>query len=921
MRLKSVDWKYIAFAFLLPMTGLLVLRMICTLTFEGTYSMLYSDMYHQYYPFFVAFRKALLSGDSLLYSWSTGMGMDYLGLISYYLASPLNLLTVAIPESWMLGYFSFLMPLKLSFASLFFAFFLKQLFGKNDFSIVLFGTFYALCAWALGYQWNIMWLDTFALLPLVMLGMVELLNNRKFLLYTISLFFAIGTNYYIGYFICIFVFLSFFCFQICYLRGWKRFFSDFLYIALFSLIAIGLTAFITIPAIFSLKTVQSRINTFPVTFRLNIAKEHTLMGLLDAMRQVAGNMNGNIELTFKEGLPNVCCGIITNVLAFLFLTAKDIKLRDKLCSVFLLILFNISFIIRQLDFIWHGFHFTNMIPYRFSFLYSFVLLVMAYRAWLLREKFTLWQILTACVLSIGLVFCGNQAAQFFDLLKGDTMILSWTSKANITANLKTIITNSGYILFNLLFIGAYVAAFLLGRKKITPSIGDDSLHYDELKPFNLHSISKFALWGIMGIELVFLLTNFGIWFPGVNLSNYPKGTRDSQAVIDYMVQRESDTPFYRAETTHTQTLNDGALNGYNGVSTFTSSANVKVTEFMQKLGYGAKNTYNRYSFEESSPVANLFLNLKYMIDRDGTEKENPYFDSVYRSNKVQLLENNAYLPLGFLANAQIVNIDFDGDDNPFEFQNRLMTTVTGEKENCWNVLSGYTLTILGDNTTLQAQNETGYCSYEVFENAGTVTYRYITDQEGLLCFYVDQSKRNNFSVYLNGAEKPLFTESYSLPQMLSVCQVYPGDMVEIRFNCSAYQVGTINLTTAVLNDTVYRNCYNILSKSTLKLSNFSTNYISGTINCDRDGVMYTSIPQDGNWKATVDGHPAQIHLIGDAMIGLNLSEGNHTVTFTYHNRAFSLGWKISVVCLGVLIGCYFAFYHPSMRRKKGRFEK
>ena len=38
------------------------------------------------------------------------MGMDYLGLYSYYLASPLNLLTVLMPESWMLPFFSFVDP-------------------------------------------------------------------------------------------------------------------------------------------------------------------------------------------------------------------------------------------------------------------------------------------------------------------------------------------------------------------------------------------------------------------------------------------------------------------------------------------------------------------------------------------------------------------------------------------------------------------------------------------------------------------------------------------------------------------------------------------------------------------------------------------------------------------------------------------
>ena len=186
-RNKQTQWNYAALAFFLPFIGLLCVRLVCSLTFDGAYSLLYSDCYHQYFPFFKAFRAALRSGESLLHSWNVGLGMDYLGLIAYYLASPLNLLSVLLPESWMLGYFSLLMPVKLGLAGLFFAVFLKKVFERDDLSITLFGSFYALCAWALGYQWNIMWLDTFALLPLVILGMVQLLKNQRFVLYTLSL--------------------------------------------------------------------------------------------------------------------------------------------------------------------------------------------------------------------------------------------------------------------------------------------------------------------------------------------------------------------------------------------------------------------------------------------------------------------------------------------------------------------------------------------------------------------------------------------------------------------------------------------------------------------------------------------------------------------------------------------------------------
>ena len=390
---KEFSVNFLALAFAIPFVGMLFVMLVSKYEPFGNYSMLYSDMYHQYYPFFVAFRKAILSGDGLLYTWSQGLGMDYLGLISYYLASPLNLLSVLVPEAWTLEYFSLLVPVKLGLASLFFAVFLNRLYGKEDLSIAVFGSLYGLCAWALGYQWNVMWLDTFALLPLVVLGTVSLLREKKFVLYTLTLFLSIASNYYIGLFTCIFVFLLFFAYQICRWGGWRKFFGDLMRIALFSAIAIGMTAFLSLPALAALQTTQSSVNKFPTTFRLNISKEHTILGLLDAMRRVAGNMGGSIEPTFKEGLPNVYCGIFSIMLMFLYLLAKDIKLQDKFCAVFLLLCFNVSFIIRQLDYIWHGFHFTNMIPYRFSFLYSFVVLYMAYRAWLMRKRFSVFQII------------------------------------------------------------------------------------------------------------------------------------------------------------------------------------------------------------------------------------------------------------------------------------------------------------------------------------------------------------------------------------------------------------------------------------------------------------------------------------------------------------------------------------------------
>ncbi len=872
-------WNYLALAFAIPVVGMLIIMLIGQYQPFGSYSMLYSDMYHQYYPFFVAFRRSLLSGNGLLYTWNIGMGMDYLGLISYYLASPLNLLSVLVPEGWTLGFFSLLMPVKLGFASLFFAIFLKKIFGKDDLSITLFGCFYGLCAWALAYQWNVMWLDTFALLPLVALGTVALLRDRKCILYTFTLFLSIFSNYYIGLFTCIFVLLLFICYEICRFSGVKRLFADLCRIALFSALAIGMTAILELPAFAALQTTQSSVNNFPQGFKLNIAKENTWRGLFDAMRQVAGNMGGGLEPSFKDGLPNLYCGVGSIVLAFLFLTAKNVKLRDKICSVTLLVFFMLSVIIRQLDYIWHGFHFTNMIPYRFTFLFSFVLLYMAYRAYLMRDSFRLTHILTAGILAVLVLMCSNK--------RSDPVFLA----------------------YNITFLVLYLGILMYGAVPVK-----DTGKKGKAKKEEPARTATMALCGVLALELAMNLVNFGVSFPCTAVSNYPKGTEYTASMNRYMQEREKDNLFYRAEVTHSQTLNDGALIGYNGISTFTSSANVRVTEFMKALGYGAKNTYNRYCFEESSPVANLFLNLKYMLERDLT-KENPYFDYIHHYGTVTLLENNAYLPLGFLANSQLANMDFMASGNRFQFQNRLMTAATGISGDVWKKMSG--LAISGSGVQIYNQSLTGYCSYTTSGSAGTVVYTYTADTEGLMCIDLELSKRNSYTVTMNGTQ--LYSETYSLPQMLSVSQVVPGTVVEIRLTCKANETGNINIQASVLNEERFRQGYDVLNASTLKLSAFDATHVEGTIDCDRDGLLYTSIPQNGNWQAMVDGKPAEIVLIGNAMVGVPLSAGSHTVSFRYHNAAFSLGWKISLACLLVFAGLAGWSYRSRFRR--GKFEK
>ena len=878
---KSNKWNYLAIAFAIPCVAMLTVMLICQFEPFGQYAILYSDMYHQYFPFFVAFRKALLSGESLLWNWSVGLGMDYLGLMAYYLGSPLNLLSVLMPESILLECFSLLIPLRLGFAGLFFAIFLKDIFNRYDISIAVFGAFYALCSWAMGYLWNIMWLDTFALLPLVALGTVKLLRDKKYLLYTVSLFFSVIANYYIGFFVCIFVFLLFFVYEFCRWQGFKQFFEDLFRIAFFSVLAIGMTAILELPAFAALKTTQSSVNKFPEGFKMNIAKENTWKGLLDAMRQVAGNMAGGISPTFKEGLPNVYTGVVTMFLGFLYLLNREVKWKDKICAVLLLVFFMLSFILRQLDYIWHGFHFTNMIPYRFSFLFSFVMLYMAYRAWNDRKNYKLWQVFAAALLSSAIIACSNSAKNL-SLFEGSSVGDSWL-----------------FLLYNGTVLIASVAAFWYGlsEKKVPQGAENSVIQWIKKENKLRKSSISLIMLAVMTAELVLILLNFGLNFSGTSVSHYPRGTEYAASMIRYMHEREDDTLFFRAEVVTTQTLNDGALNNYNGISTFTSSANVKVTEFMRMLGYGAKNTYNRYCFEEASPVSNLFLNLKYMLERSGGNKASSIFTEIHRYGKVALLRNNYYLPLGFLANPELADVDFTGNYNGFRFQNALMSAATG-MEDLWRLVTEEEREITAVDATVKDVTAEGRCTYTAALKGATVTYAYTVASDGFMCVELDFPKRNDVAIWKNG--EFLYSESMSLPQMLAVGDVVAGDLVEIKATCkNSNESGTLNISAAILDVGKYSLAYQELDASTLELTEFGNTYAAGFINCEKDGLLYTSIPQNGNWSVKVDGKEAEVVLTGDVMVGVMLTEGYHEVEFIYHNAAFSWGWKISLLCAAV----------------------
>ena len=130
-------------------------------------------------------------------------------------------------------------------------------------------------------------------------------------------------------------------------------------------------------------------------------------------------------------------------------------------------------------------------------------------------------------------------------------------------------------------------------------------------------------------------------------------------------------------------------------------------------------------------------------------------------------------------------------------------------------------------------------------------YFFTADREGFACIHLDLPKRNDFVVSVNGVD--VYRETISLPQMLAVGDLTAGDTVEVRVLCDEDEPSTMTVTAALLREDLVPWGYRRLSASTLDITSFSQTRLEGTVTCDRDGLLYTSVPQNGNWHIYVDG--------------------------------------------------------------------
>lgn len=842
---KREPKRYLILSFFIPMIFLGIGFVLQKVHPFGDRQILVTDFWHQYYPFLRLLHEKLQSGGSLLYTWDSGLGTNFLSMLAYYAASPLNLLTAFVPESVLREAVTVELLLKVGFAGLFFALFLKGTFRRNDFSLCLFSVMYALCSYILGYYWNIIWLDTVALLPLVVLGLIYLVRDGKYRLYVIALGLSLFANYYIGMFTCIFAVIAYLCLCIFYLPP-RLLPGRTLAMAGCSLLGGALAAAVLLPAYYGLQLTYSINNVFP-----------TMVQFYENWQTLLANLISYHAPTAKDGLPNLACGVLCLVLMGSFLRSGKIRIREKITAILVLAFLLVSCNCNILNFIWHGFHFPNMLPYRFSFLFSFVLLTLAYRGFqlVLEEKLKIWDILAMLVMAF-LVFWVSYHIQ-------ENHAVYWSM---VTALL--------YIVIILLYFRQF---------------------------FN-----KQLFYAAMSIVLAFeLFQNVRLGTEEVSTSDYisyPTAEVSVDALLE-QIDAQDDTLFYRTELSTWYTLNDPALYGYHGLSQFSSMANENVTKWMLALGLPASEAGNRYYYGGATPVTNMFTSIRYLICRSGSVLDRMEWVSIGTEEGCTAYRNLYDLPIGFWTEGNLSSYECQPDSNPFENQNTLFRLATGIEQPLFTAVEVQNVDYVGASAL---KNGYGNYAYQVESEAAEHSLRYNYQPQRETDLYGYMSVTNGTSVMVTRDDA--FLTSYSIsqqPYIFSMGNYLGNERASLTVTLPDDAVsGTVTVYVYQLNRNVLNEGYEKLSAGAIALMKFSDTRLTGTMTAQADGLCYFSIPYETGWKAEVDGEKTEIIPVGDAMVAVPVSAGGHTITLTYRPKGFAAGVLFSSGAIVLLILLY-----------------
>lgn len=844
--------KLILAAFCLPVILMLLAFLVMGIYPAGENQIAVIDMYHQYVPFLGELQSKLQSGGSLFYTWNGAGGSNFWNLLAYYGASPLNLILVLFPKKFLMEGVTLILLLKIGLAGSTMAVYLRAIVWEKDkrsadISLVGFATLYALCSYVMAYYWCIMWMDAVALLPLCILGLHKILDGRSGVFYTVCLALVVFINYYMAIMVCIFILFYYPVLYFIKVQGESagHFFKTTGRAVGYSLLGVLMSAVMLLPTWMSMQSTYYISADMP-------EKTELYNDLLDILNQ----MLPNAELTYREGLPNLYCGMFVVILLVFYWISRTIPLREKLLNGAFLVFLIFSLNINKLDFIWHGFHFPNQLPYRYTFMICFLLIAMAYQVFQRVDEIRvnhLWILLAA---------------------GGGYYLLA---QKILTEHIKDL---DLFVYSGLAWLALYVAILLLYKKGRLPK--------------NLLLIlTVILLICEMASNTCTSIDQVGT----TQRSNYYANEADIAKLVKKT--EGTDDRFGRTEMNDNYILNCPAMYHYKGISQFSSSLNANATALMEHIGVEGAPDKNRFNYNQTDPVTNAMLNIRYLIGKN-LPIDDSDFKQIAKSGNSRLYESIYPLSIGYMTADTIRTWNYE-QENPFMVLDDYVRAVTQNK-----YTSVFTeiepVDVSAANIELSSTGDGMWDSTlknETKKSKTILTYQ--AQQTGKQYLFIEADDADAITVSQEKKDDKIEIRN-DCGSIVNLGEMDSGTEFTVTIEYKEGKGGSVVSHVCTMDEAVWQDAYKMLSASMLDVTDYGDSCLKGTIDVQEDGVFVTSVPYEAGWKLKVDGHTREINeLIGGAWISTSLSAGEHQIELSFRPPGLIAGLLITLASIGLLI--------------------
>ena len=851
-------------SFTLPFIVLMIMFSLVRIFPFGNSSVTVNDANNQYIAILAYFRENIFHPQNLLYSFKLNLGGQFFSVLTYYLLSPINLLSLLFPISKIPLFFELNTIFNACLTSLMMYVFLsrsKYTRQSNNGINIVFSLCFALSSYFFLYNHCEMWFNVIAFFPLLMLFLEELLDGKNSWRFGTLYVVMLLMNYYITFMITVFVVISYFIWAIS-TKNIKIIINRTRTLVLTGIIAFLLGSVSIIPSYLCQKLVKDQ-----ASFQINLHRIYYIKDLFNNLffniSSAKGQIIGKDGIAFNH-YPHVYMTFVITFVLVSFFFSKLIKKRSKILVALLLgILFLFTWN-QTLYFMWHGFTAPHGYPQRGTFIIDFVLVVIAsnYIKHFNEKRESLKVPIIVTLILVG---------------------LNYLSVRNITN-----------LIINIIFL-LLVVLILIVRKE---------------------NCIKFLL-PLVVIDIIF--SNVSVFSKlseqSTNIEAYAKGYNEMKQTLNKM--SKNDKSFYRIGTADEMNPNDPLLYGYNGLSNYVSQQPTQLINFMSTVGYFQRTNpvYRWSSYNNGSTLAmDSLLGIKYYIGNNDSYAENiiksnnelrslsSISNGITTANKPQkindfdVFENKFSFPLAFPVNKGATEkIDFQGlpTNDPFKYQNKVFKDLFGINKLYCNLKL--------DNRRI-SRSSSCY-TYEV-SNSGIV-YMYLPEKMFAklpeLSLYVNNKKIGNINSNYDSLNKGEGKNSKN--GIISIGKFEKGERLNVKLVYKNHKTQLLSPVLAVENEDVVSQMSKAARTSDVKVKRISGNSIDIETNKEfNSNYLMLTIPYDKGWKITVNGKRETPRMLISTFMGIKLRKGTNKIELHYEVPGIKISVMLFILGVVLLLG-------------------